>query len=78
MEKCKARLHNVKQEEEEMDKLKIGIIDAPVSSLAYGHMVYFIYVMPRFYMIGHFKHLGKLYWVRRKRIKEERWTDRTS
>ena len=40
MEKCKARLHNVKQEEEEMDELKIGIID--VSSLAYDHMVYFI------------------------------------
>ena len=64
MEKCKARLiHNVKQEEEEMDQLKIGIIDVPVSSLAYDHMVYFIYVMRRFYTIGHFKHLGKLYWL---------------
>ena len=68
MEKCKARLHIVKQEEEEIDELKIGIID--VSSLAYDHMVYFIYmyVMPRFYTISHFKHLGELYWVRRERI----------
>ena len=50
-----------------MDELKIGIID--VSSLAYDHMVYFIYyVMLRFYTIGHFKHLGELYWVRRERI----------
>ena len=41
MGKCKARLHNVDQEEEKMDELKTGIID--VSSMAYDHMIYFVY-----------------------------------
>ena len=45
--KREARLHNVKQEEEEMDELNNRIID--VSSLTYDHMVYFIDFTPRFY-----------------------------
>ena len=55
-----------------MDELKIGIID--VSSLAYDHMVYFIYIYIYIHvcyakiLYDRFKHLGELYSVRRERI----------